>query len=126
MTVTENGFGKRSSAYEYRTTGRGGVGIDSIIVNTRNGGVVASFPLQPDDQIMLVTDSGKLIRCPVNDIRIAGRRTQGVTIFRISDNEKVVAVSHISGAQLGEEGMEEESEIQESVLSEEEQLSPIE
>lgn len=111
LTVTENGFGKRSSAYEYRTTGRGGLGIDSIIVNARNGGLVASFPLQPNDQIMLVTDNGKLIRCPIHDIRIAGRRTQGVTIFRIADNEKVVAVSHISGDQLGEEGSEEDVEI---------------
>lgn len=108
LTVTENGFGKRSSAYEYRTTGRGGVGIDSIIVNPRNGGVVASFPIQPDDQIMLVTDSGKLIRCPVHDIRIAGRRTQGVTIFRIADDEKVVAISYISGDQLGEDSADEE------------------
>lgn len=108
LTVTENGFGKRSSAYEYRTTGRGGLGIDSIIVNARNGGLVASFPLQPNDQIMLVTDNGKLIRCPIHDIRIAGRRTQGVTIFRIADNEKVVAVSHISGDQLGDEACEEE------------------
>lgn len=108
LTATENGFGKRSSAYEYRTTGRGGVGIDSIIVNSRNGGVVASFPIQPNDQIMLVTDSGKLIRCPVHDIRIAGRRTQGVTIFRIADDEKVVAISHICGDQLGEDNTDEE------------------
>lgn len=108
LTATENGFGKRSSAYEYRTTGRGGVGIDSIIVNSRNGGVVASFPIQPNDQIMLVTDSGKLIRCPVHDIRIAGRRTQGVTIFRIAEDEKVVAISHISGDQLGDDNADEE------------------
>lgn len=109
LTATENGFGKRSSAYEYRTTGRGGLGFDSIIVNSRNGGVVASFPIQPNDQIMLVTDSGKLIRCPVHDIRIAGRRTQGVTIFRIADDEKVVAISYISGDQLGEDSLDEEN-----------------
>lgn len=113
LTVTENGFGKRSSAYEYRTTGRGGVGIDSIIVNSRNGGVVASFPIQPNDQIMLVTDNGKLIRCPVHDIRIAGRRTQGVTIFRIAEEEKVVAISHISGDQLGEDGADEDENNEE-------------
>lgn len=103
LAVTENGFGKRSSAYEYRTTGRGGLGVDSIIVNARNGGVVAAFPLDEGDQIMLVTDAGKLIRCPVNDIRIAGRRTQGVTIFRVSDDEKVMAVSRIPGDQMAEE-----------------------
>jgi DNA gyrase subunit A len=112
LTVTENGFGKRSSSYGYRTTGRGGMGVDSIIVNDRNGGVIGSFPVDPTDQIMLVTDGGQLIRCPVHDIRIAGRRTQGVTIFRVGEEEKVVAVSRIS---LGEgdeeaEGMEEEAE----------------
>ncbi|MCE3231607.1 MAG: gyrase subunit, partial [Alphaproteobacteria bacterium] len=64
-------------------------------VNDRNGGVVASFPVNSKDQIMLVTDSGQLIRCPVHDIRIAGRRTQGVTIFRVGEEEKVVAVSRI-------------------------------
>jgi DNA gyrase subunit A len=95
LTVTEQGFGKRSSSYGYRTTGRGGMGVDSIIVNDRNGGVVASFPVNSKDQIMLVTDSGQLIRCPVHDIRIAGRRTQGVTIFRVGEEEKVVAVSRI-------------------------------
>lgn len=97
LTVTENGFGKRSSSYEYRMTRRGGMGIDGIAVSARNGGVVASYPILEDDQIMLVTDAGKIIRCPVHDIRIAGRRTQGVTIFRIAENEKVVAVSRISG-----------------------------
>lgn len=103
LTVTENGYGKRSSSYEYRTTGRGGLGFDSIVVNARNGGVVGSFPVQNQDEIMLVTDAGKLIRCPIHDVRIAGRRTQGVIIFRIADEEKVVAVSHISGDQLGDD-----------------------
>jgi DNA gyrase subunit A len=110
LTITENGFGKRSSSYGYRTTGRGGMGVDSIIVNDRNGGVVGSFPVDPTDQIMLVTDGGQLIRCPVHDIRIAGRRTQGVTIFRVGEEEKVVAVSRIS---LGEEDdAESDSELQ--------------
>jgi DNA gyrase subunit A len=103
LTVTEQGFGKRSSSYGYRTTGRGGSGIDSIIVNDRNGGVVASFPVDSEDQIMLVTDSGQLIRCPVHDIRIAGRRTQGVTIFRVGEEEKVVAVSRIPLSETEEE-----------------------
>lgn len=95
LTVTEKGFGKRSSAYEYRTTNRGGVGFDSIITNMRNGGVIASFPVTEKDQIMLVTNSGQLIRCPITDIRITGRRTQGVIIFRIESDEKVVSVSKI-------------------------------
>ncbi|MBM3633465.1 MAG: DNA gyrase subunit A [Alphaproteobacteria bacterium] len=122
LTITEKGFGKRSSSYGYRTTGRGGMGVDSIIVNERNGGVVGSFPVDPTDQIMLVTDGGQLIRCPVHDIRIAGRRTQGVTIFRVGEEEKVVAVSRIplgdhddaEDTTEGEAGSEDESPISEA------------
>ncbi|MCE2716600.1 MAG: DNA gyrase subunit A [Pseudomonadota bacterium] len=95
LTVTENGFGKRSSAYEYRTTKRGGVGFDSIVTSVRNGGVIAAFPVKEKDQIMLVTTSGQLIRCPIVDVRITGRRTQGVIIFRIDNDEKVVSVSKV-------------------------------
>lgn len=103
LTVTENGFGKRSSAFEYRTTNRGGVGFDSIITSIRNGGVVASFPVTERDQIMLVTTSGQLIRCPVTDIRITGRRTQGVIVFRIESDEKVVSVSKVEETDSADE-----------------------
>ena len=96
LTLSENGFGKRSSAYEYRVTGRGGKGITAMTVNDRNGDLVASFPVEETDQIMLVTDGGQLIRCPINDIRIAGRSTQGVTVFRTAEDETVVSVSRIS------------------------------
>ncbi len=96
LTLSENGFGKRSSAYEYRVTGRGGKGITAMTVNDRNGDIVASFPVEETDQIMLVTDGGQLIRCPVNDIRVAGRSTQGVTVFRTAQDETVVSVSRIS------------------------------
>ena len=82
LTVSEKGFGKRSSSYEYRTSGRGGKGIVAMVVNDRNGRLVASFPVEQSDQIMLVTDGGQLIRCPVDDVRIAGRNTQGVRIFK--------------------------------------------
>jgi DNA gyrase subunit A len=95
LTVSENGFGKRTSSYEYRTTGRGGKGIVAMSVNNRNGKLVASFPVEEADQIMLVTDKGQLIRCPVTDIRIAGRSTQGVIVFDTADDEHVVAVEHI-------------------------------
>jgi len=95
LTVTEKGYGKRSSAYEYRITGRGGKGIANIEVTERNGLVVAAFPVEPTDQIMLVTDGGQLIRCPVDDIRIAGRKTQGVTLFRVEENERVVSVARL-------------------------------
>ncbi|KAB2941051.1 DNA gyrase subunit A [Hyphomicrobium sp.] len=95
LTVSERGFGKRSSSYEYRTSGRGGKGIVAMVVNERNGPLVASFPVADNDQIMLVTDGGQLIRCPVNDVRIAGRNTQGVRIFKTDEEERVVSVEHI-------------------------------
>ena len=95
LTVSENGYGKRTSSYEYRTTGRGGKGIVAMSVNNRNGKLVASFPVEEADQIMLVTDKGQLIRCPVTDIRIAGRSTQGVIVFDTADDEHVVSVEHI-------------------------------
>ena len=102
LTVSERGFGKRSSSYEYRISGRGGKGITAMIVNERNGRLVASFPVEESDQIMLVTDGGKLIRCPVDDVRIAGRNVQGVRIFRTDENEKVVSVERISEDGNGE------------------------
>jgi len=103
LTVSENGYGKRTSSYEYRITGRGGKGIVAMVVNDRNGPLVASFPVEDSDQIMLVTDGGQLIRCPVDDIRTAGRSTQGVTIFNTAEGETVVSVEHIS---------EEEGEVE--------------
>jgi DNA gyrase subunit A len=95
LTISENGYGKRSSSFEYRTTGRGGKGIVAMSVNDRNGKLVASFPVEDTDQIMLVTDKGQLIRCPVEGIRIAGRSTQGVIIFDTAEDEHVVSVEHI-------------------------------
>src|SRR6202022_2440349 len=95
LTISENGYGKRSSSFEYRTTGRGGKGIVAMSVNGRNGKLVASFPVEDDDQIMLVTDKGQLIRCPVGGIRIAGRSTQGVIVFDTAEDEHVVSVEHI-------------------------------
>ena len=95
LTVSQRGFGKRSSSYEYRVSGRGGKGIAAMVVNERNGPLVASFPVEETDQIMLVTDAGKLIRTPVDEVRIAGRNTQGVRIFRTDEDEKVVSVERI-------------------------------
>src|SRR5690606_11185102 len=103
LTVTDNGYGKRSSSYEYRTSGRGGKGIIAIVVNDRNGRVSASFPVEAADQIMLVTDGGQLIRTPVDGIRIAGRNTQGVTIFRTAEGENVVSVERIGDIGEGED-----------------------
>ncbi len=96
LTVSSNGYGKRTSSYEYRITGRGGKGIVAMAVNDRNGPLVASFPVDDSDQIMLVTDGGQLIRCPVHGIRKAGRSTQGVIVINTADDEHVVSVERIS------------------------------
>jgi DNA gyrase subunit A len=96
LTVSERGYGKRTSSYEYRTTGRGGKGIVAMAVTARNGRIVASFPVEEADQIMLVTNRGQLIRCPVDGIRIAGRGTQGVIVFDTAEGERVVSVEHLS------------------------------
>jgi len=114
LTLSENGYGKRSSAYEYRVTGRGGKGIVAMVVNERNGRLIASFPVEDADQIMLVTDGGQLIRTPVTDIRIAGRNTQGVTVFNTADGEKVVSVEHIPDEGEDEDGDEFDDELPEA------------
>jgi DNA gyrase subunit A len=102
LTISEKGFGKRTSSYEYRTTGRGGKGIVAMSITEKNGRIVASFPVEESDQIMLVTDGGQLIRCPVDGIRIAGRSTQGVIVFSTGEGEKVASVERLT-----EEGGEE-------------------
>jgi DNA gyrase subunit A len=96
LTVAERGFGKRTSSFEYRVTGRGGKGIVAMIVNERNGSLVASFPVENSDQIMLVSDGGQVIRVPVDGIRIVGRASQGVTIFTTSADERVVSVERLA------------------------------
>ncbi len=97
LTVSDKGFGKRSSAFGYRVTKRGGQGVANMDLTKKNGtSVVASFPVSANDHIMLVTDGGKLIRCPVHDIRIAGRKTQGVTLFKVAKDEKVVSVAWLA------------------------------
>jgi DNA gyrase subunit A len=113
LTITANGYGKRSSAYEYRRTNRGGQGITNIDTSERNGLVVASFPVEPTEQLMLVTDQGKLIRTHVRDIRIAGRATQGVTLFRVADDEHVVSAARIR--ETDEDGEEDIADAQNTV-----------
>jgi len=109
LTVSENGYGKRTVSYEYRVTGRGGKGIVAMAVNARNGALVASFPVQNSDEIMLVTDGGQLIRVPVEGIRVAGRGAQGVIVFHTAAEERVVAVDRISETETESEGDEEEA-----------------
>jgi len=106
LTISQNGYGKRSSAYEYRVSRRGGKGIIAMTVNERNGPLVASFPIEEGGQIMLVTDGGQLIRVPVEHISIIGRSTQGVIIFDTADDEQVMYVEGIPEEEEGEEGEE--------------------
>jgi DNA gyrase subunit A len=94
ITVTNKGYGKRTSAYEYRLTGRGGQGVTNMGLTSKNGGeVVATFPVTDDHQVMLVTDAGQLIRTPVKDVRFTGRSAQGVIVFRVGESESVISVA---------------------------------
>ena len=95
LTVSENGYGKRTSAYEYRVTGRGGSGIYNMDITDKTGLVVDSFPVAATDQLMLVTNAGKMIRIPIDGVRIAGRQTQGVTLLRTDEGEKVVSIARL-------------------------------
>ena len=97
LTVSTEGFGKRTSAYDYRRTGRGGQGLIAHDLTKKGGRLVASFPVENTDEILLVTDAGQLIRCPTAEIRIAGRNTSGVTIFRTAEDEHVVSVERLEG-----------------------------
>ncbi len=106
LTISSEGFGKRTSAYDYRRTGRGGQGLMAHDLSRKGGRLVASFPVEDSDELLLVTDLGQLIRVPVSQIRIAGRNTQGVTIFRTGENEHVVSVERLEG-EAGEEPPEE-------------------
>jgi DNA gyrase subunit A len=105
LTVSENGYGKRTSSFGYRVTRRGGKGIVAMVVNERNGKLVASFPVEPSDQIMLVTDGGQTIRLPVEGdkpIRVVGRNSQGVIVLATAEGERVVSVERIPEAGEGD------------------------
>jgi DNA gyrase subunit A len=106
LTISENGYGKRTSSFEYRITGRGGKGIVAMAVNERNGKLIASFPVEDSDQIMLVTDGGQMIRMPVGGdkpVRIVGRGSQGVIVFNTDESEKVVSVDRLSDVEEDED-----------------------
>jgi DNA gyrase subunit A len=96
ITITENGYAKRSSSFEFRTSGRGVQGVKNIEITEKTGKVVAVFPIEENDEVMLVTKSGKLIRCPITDVRITGRTSQGVILFRVDKGEKVVSAVKLS------------------------------
>ena len=115
LSVAEDGFGKRTSAYDYRITRRGGQGIANMDLSrsgAADASVVAAFPIEDNDQLVLVTDGGRLIRCPVNDIRIASRSTRGVTLFRVDEHERVVSVTRL------QDDNDQEGEVEEDNLDE--------
>ncbi|NGM52076.1 DNA gyrase subunit A [Caulobacter sp. 602-2] len=108
LTISSEGYGKRTSAYDFRRTGRGGQGLAAQDLSKRGGKLVGSFPVDESDQILLVTDAGQLIRCPVAQIRVAARNTQGVTVFRTAADEHVVSVERLAEAG-GDEGQDDAS-----------------
>ena len=110
LTITENGYGKRSSAFEYRVTGRGGSGVTAMGISKKNGKVISSFPVEAGDQIMLMTNKGTLIRTPVEDIRICGRTSQGVITFRTDGKEQVISAVRIKGDLVQADAADDESE----------------
>jgi DNA gyrase subunit A len=112
LTVSSEGFGKRTSAYDYRRTGRGGQGLMAQDLSRRGGRLVGAFPVKDFDELLLVTDQGQLIRVPVGQIRIAGRNTQGVTIFRTAENEHVVSVERLEGVADDAEGEGSDTDAQ--------------
>lgn len=112
LTISDNGYGKRTSAYEYRVSGRGGKGLfahDLRLAKMEGAHLAASFPVNDGDGIMLVTDGGQLIRVPIGGIRIAGRATAGVTIIRLKNEERVVAVQRIVETDEDEDGDEKDA-----------------
>jgi DNA gyrase subunit A len=110
LTLATNGYGKRSSAYEYTVRKRGGQGIGNIDLTSGNeNAVAASFPVAPTDQLVLVTDQGQMIRTTVNDIRIAGRSTKGVIVFRVAKNERVVSVGRMD--EVEDDGVDDDDEL---------------
>jgi DNA gyrase subunit A len=102
LTMSQSGFGKRTSSYEYRVTGRGGSGIVAIGMGRKNSHVIASFPVEESDDLMLISDRGQTIRVAVSGISIQGRVAQGVTVFRVDEGEKVVSVERIADVGGGE------------------------
>jgi DNA gyrase subunit A len=111
LSISDRGYGKRTSSYEYRTTGRGGKGFAAMgnrdtdgSIRPKIGRLVASFPVEESDQLMLVTDGGQLIRCPVAGVGIKGRKTQGVIVFDTAEDEHVVSVEHIGEEENGNGG----------------------
>jgi DNA gyrase subunit A len=116
LTLAANGSGKRTSSYEYTVRKRGGQGIANIDLSVKDNTVVASFPVEDDDGLVLVTDNGQMIRTGINEIRIAGRSTRGVIVFRVADKEHVVSVSRLTDVDDDEENGEAEEGSENSTV----------
>jgi DNA gyrase subunit A len=101
LAMSESGFGKRTSSYEYRVTGRGGSGIVAMGMGKKNAAIIAAFPVEESDDLMLISDQGQIIRVAVSGISVQGRSAQGVTVFRVDEGERVVSVERI--AEVSEE-----------------------
>ncbi|HEX4096008.1 MAG TPA: DNA gyrase C-terminal beta-propeller domain-containing protein, partial [Caulobacteraceae bacterium] len=113
LTVSTEGYGKRTSAYEFRRTGRGGQGLLAQDLTKKGGRLAASFPIEDGDEILLVTDQGQLIRTPVSQVRMVGRNTSGVIIFRTGEGEHVVGVERLEGGAGGDdEGDDDAQDIE--------------
>ncbi len=117
LTITQNGFGKRSSAYTYRVTNRGGSGVTAMGLNKKTGPIVASFPVESGDQLMLMTDKATLIRTKVEDIRICGRTSQGVIVFRVEKGEKVISAVRIRADMVEGEELAEGEEVADAEIA---------
>jgi len=112
LTVAEKGYGKRTSAYEFRRTNRGAQGIANMDITDKTGPIVASFPVVDDEDLMLVTNTGQVIRSPMNQIRMVGRRTQGVRLFNVEQEMKVVSADSIKdSSEEGEEDLEDDEDL---------------
>ena len=116
LTVCANGYGKMSSAYEYRRTGRGGQGITNIDNIARNGAVLASFPATQSDQLMLVTDQAKMIRLPLSSLRVIGRGSAGVRLFHVAQDDHVVSAARIEEREADAEGNLADGETETAAL----------
>ena len=107
LTLTDKGYGKRTSSYEYRVAHRGGSGVANIGLSGKNGKVISSFPVGHKDDIVLMSDASTTIRCPVEDVRICGRTSQGVIVFRLSDNEQVISTTRLDESKIAQGDSEE-------------------
>ena len=114
LTVAENGMGKMSSAYHYRITNRGGSGVVNMVLSAKTGNVVASMPACMNDELMMITNNGKLIRCRLNTVRVTGRSTSGVILFKTESNEIVVSASLIADSDEDDDVDESEGAFESS------------